>query len=402
MDCCPHRCCEGEVEYVEFRRTNLHFAYPSTKLDKFKRPIGWLTREESEAILARTASIRDFEIDLKGFTNNRSRRFAAVELEFIDYKNATELNKVLKRWNCSVVEDGSMLRQYYEENPSNRRNLKPFEINTAPACGDTLLHQLSDISEALLVAKARISLGCGIHVHVDCRDFGYQELHKIIRVYRIIEETLFSAVHFSRYNNEFCTHCGLIFYERFINGVKPDTKGLKSSMIPGLYGRGSTNGDYAKQYGAPNFHRTRADHYGRVDGFTRNPMRYSALNLHSFFLRGTVESRIHHASTDFREIYEWAKILVDLFDAAGKLPEQKLVEILNVKKSEAISALEILNASQFKRQDLNKMAVANGLVVLRSLLPDETFGYLVHKIELACINTAVATKRVLPCQLAKE
>jgi len=402
LDHCVHSCCQTN-EAIRFIHRSLRFAYPSTKADAYGNNIGWLERDYSEGILNRTASLKGFNIDPRGFTINSSRRFAAVELEFIDYKNAYKLNNLLVQYNCSVVEDGSMARQYYVEHPnSRRRNLKPFEINTSPACGNVLFQQIFDIGMAVKEAEAVVSLGCGVHVHIDCRDFGYQELQKVIRVYHVIEEALFAAVHFSRYDNEFCSHCGTRFYERFINGVKLDTKGLKNKLISGVYGRSALDIRASREDRQPLYHRARADHYGRHDGYTRNPMRYSALNLHSYFLRGTVEFRLHHGSDDAKEIYEWAKILIDLFDIIGHISEQKLQEILSVKKSETIGALELIKADKFQRQDLNKVLLANGVVVMRSLLPDETFRYLLNKIDIACVNSKVATERVLPCHLKKE
>lgn len=406
LSCCNHKCCNATK--ILFRDPRLYFGYPR-KLQGNREPdlVGWASRGDSELILSKSGSLKNFSIDPKGFSKNSSRRFAAVEIEVLNYKDAKELNETLATWLCGVVHDGSIVRNHLglregQDPPDmEARRYKSFEINTSPACGDTLITELLAITKALKLAKAEVSLSCGIHVHVDCRDFGYQELQKLIKVYWCIEDALFAAVHWSRHNNEFCTPCAQTFYDHFIMGVKPDTKSLKSSLIKGIYGADSLNAGYAAQYGKPPFHDTRADHYGRNAGLfgRRNPFRYSALNLHSYFLRGTVESRVHHGSIDLEEIYGWAKLLIDLFDAVNKTPATQLDEMIRVKKLEALEVLELIDAKSFKRTDLQPFEVANGVVVLRSLLPDESFQYFLKKIYTACIEPTVSTMKVLPCQL---
>ena len=398
-DCCRsyrHICCKPS-ESIRFVNRPLRFVYPAIS----EEGLGWSTRESSEAILTKTASRKDYRIDFKKFTANSSHRFAAVELEVLDYESAATLNKVLAKWKCSVVQDNSMLREFQRENPNeNVDYLKPFEINSTPACGDALLWQIKEICEALETSKAKVALSCGIHVHVDCRDFGYQELQKLIRVYALIEETLFAAVHWSRFGNEFCRHCGAIFKERFIDGVKPDTKDLKTHLISSVYGAAALESSGLARR-SPLFRRLREDHYGRIHGFDRNPMRYSALNLHSYFLRGTVESRIHHASTDYKEVYAWAKILVDLFDIVGRLSDEKLQKLLIVKKTEILGACDFLSLERSNRIEIQDrtIAVAKGFVILRSLLPDESFQALTEKIKMACLHPEVSKQKTLPCQI---
>lgn len=404
--CCPtysHYCCRDDspVNFVSGRP--LRFVHPAVVPDSKGNLLGWTTREQSEAILTRTASIQKYNINPKGFIINNSRRFAAVEIEVLDYGNAKEINAAVDKWKCNIVQDNSMIRAFQRENPGvDYYSLKPFEINTTPACGDALLWQLEDMGHALKAANTKISLGCGIHVHIDCRDFGYQELQKFLKVYYFIEETLFAAVHWSRSSNEFCRRCGQIFKERFIDGVKPDTKDLKTHLITSVYGNTSLDSSSPSANRPPRFHGIRADHYGRtgnLDG--RNPMRYSAINLHSYFLRGTVESRIHHGSNDYMEIYNWAKILIDLFDTVGKTSDQKLQNILTVKKTEIIGASSLLNLEKSSRNEVkdNSVAIYKGLIILRSLLPDNSFNNLVSKIETACLHPTISSTNTLPCQI---
>ncbi len=395
--CCLHHghmCCAGVP--IRFRNNPLRFLYPCLTQDAYKRLVGWTTRDLSEVLFDNKIANR---INPKGFKLNASQRFAAVELEFLDHKNARELNNILQKWNCSVVEDGSIVREFLRLNPNypTRRNLRSFEINTTPACGDVLYQQLFEICEGLETAKAITALSCGIHVHVDCRDFGYQELQRLIKAYCYIEDALFAAVHPSRYNNEFCTPCGNTFYDRFIRGIKPDTKGLKKSLISGVYGDEAViprTGPYDSRT-TVNYHSRRAEHYGRLHHGERNPLRYSALNLHSYFLRGTVESRTHHGSTSFDEIWGWTKLLIEVFDSISKLSDQKLDTILAISAEELKGVYDLFDTAHFKRLDLLHSSVGRGVIVLRSLLSNSSFQELLNKIKLSCVAEDYTT---LPCQ----
>src|SRR4029077_14587638 len=77
---------------------------------------------------------------------------------------------------------------------------------------------------------------CALHVHIDCRDFGYQDVRKVIKAYKEIEPVLFAASHYTRHNNPFCNPCGQRYYDKFILGVKPYTKDLKKALAEGVYG----------------------------------------------------------------------------------------------------------------------------------------------------------------------
>lgn len=399
--CCPdyfgHKfCCPNKV--IQFIQPPLAFAYPAGKADA-EDGRGWANRDKALQILNNTLPITYF--DPKGFTINDSRRFASVEIEIFDYNNAVKLNKALSKWNCAVVKDASMVREAGERGVIVARD-KSFEINTTPACGNLLYDQLKEVSEGLDDSKSKITIDCGIHVHVDCRDYGYQELRKFIKTYYFIEEALFAAVHWTRDTNDFCKRCGEDYYNRVISSIiKPTTKELKAAIIKSVYGDKSLelrDGPY-ERYSQPNFWYERADHYGRAGGMRRNEKRYSAINLHSYFLRGSIESRVHHASTDFNEIYNWTKILVDLFDSVFLVPEARLDKMLEISPHEIEATMRLIDADEIKRPSLDVTKVAIGLSALQYLLPQETFSKLLDKVMMNCHHKIVSLKPILPCQL---
>jgi hypothetical protein len=278
----------------------------------------------------------------------RSTRFASLEIEASNIKDATKLNEVIKAWGAAVVHDRTT-GDY------------GFEINTTPACNVTLKDQTRAICEALVAGNATVSESCGLHVHVDCRDYGYQEIHRFIKVYKYLEPALFDMLHVTRHRNQFCKPCGSKYFENFVVDVKPDTKELKKAILPVIYGnRALGNGK-----GPGSFHQFRTDHYGRIDG-ERNPARYDAVNLHSYFLRGTIEFRMHHAAIDFPEVYGWAKLLVCLMDKIYSTPDTVIEKLISGSPKNAV-----------------------GVTLLKALIPPNLFVYAEEKVTLVKMARAL-------------
>lgn len=312
------------------------------------------SREEALGVLT-----KQNRVNPKQLKSNNSTRFAAVEIEVSSIKNALEVNKCIANWGCAVVHD----RTAGEDG---------FEINTTPACGDLLPEQLYEICDTLVDSRAKVTTECGLHVHVDCRDYGYQELQRFIRLYHIFEPALFAAVDYRRKTSAFCYPCGTMYNNKFVVGVKPETKILKKAIIESVYGDTSLTN---RAPTVPNFHAFSNDHYGRVHG-ERNIARYSAINLHSYFLRGTVEFRMHHAAIDGIEVYGWTKILIDLMD--------KIVSMSSSEENEVLTKLKQITPSNQEftiDKDLGT-DTWNGVALLYLLLNTQCFAHLISKIEL--------------------
>jgi len=391
--CCPNRCedrcgnccarfehvCCGGRERVRFIAPGPYPMFVTPPLIPSKGQPYSVNRDEALKILT-----KQVKINPKYLTNNRFSRFASTEIEVCQIEDAKSLNKAIASWGCAVVHDGSV---------GSGPNGQGFEINTTPACGNALPELLEEVCTALLTGKAAVNHSCGLHVHVDCRDYGYQEIQRFITYYSVLEPVLFAALHSNRASNTYCTPCGNAYYDRVIKGVKPDTKSLKNMVIPAVYGPQAL--DRLTNQFADNrrvaFHHFRQDHYGRTLDGGRNPNRYSAVNLHSYFLRGTVEFRMHHAAVDFVEVYGWTKLLVALMDAISKVSDWRTKQILMVSDAE-IAGVKDLYAVEGSAE------ISKGLVVLSSLLPIKYVEHLVSKISLAK-HVQERYREFLPAQL---
>lgn len=247
---------------------------------------------------------------------NPSKRYAALEIEISDAESGTlvehrdrngwlmadaAINVAAEKWDCVITTDGSISDGSCD-----------FEINTAPAAGDLLLDQLSDFGEAFLNQSAKANSTCGLHVHVDCRDFTFYDMRRMVLLYEKIEGALFKMVPAGRPDSGYCDPCGPE-YARAVRASRMP-KDNKKNLIARIYKcekdddtiMGTIQRAKANKYGA-NGHRTRE--------------RYRALNLHSWVYRGTVECRLHHGITDTEGLTNWALLWVGIVDNAYKMSE---------------------------------------------------------------------------------
>lgn len=178
-----------------------------------------------------------------------------------------------------------------------------FEINTAPAQGDLFIGQIEAISKALLRDGARVSSGCGLHVHVDARDFSYYDLRRLVLLYERIEPALFEMMPASRRESRFCQPCGKLYAEAVRANRLP--KIYKENLIKSVYG------DEAKRP-------ARRDKY--------DDSRYHALNIHSWFYRGTIECRLHTGSVRAHKIIAWGKLWATILDTAMRRTERDIAD----------------------------------------------------------------------------
>jgi len=218
----------------------------------------------------------------KQYTKNLSQRFIAAEIEVAGiggYKK--DLEKVIRDWKGSVVHDGSL-------------PVGGFEINTAPAAGDLFINQINDICLSLNNANAIISERCGLHVHLDARDYNFYDIRRLIKVYSAIEPTIFSLVPKHRRESIYCTPCAKK-YEIALKDGKLAHKEVKEAVVIGTYGRLSTEERQRK--------------------YTQsNTTRRNALNIHSWFYRGTIECRLFEGTINAADIINWGMLWARIMD----------------------------------------------------------------------------------------
>lgn len=197
---------------------------------------------------------------------NPMKRFLSAEIEVASIGArgvGSTLYDLVKKWGGSIVRDGSL--------PESG-----FEVNTSPAGGDVFINQVQEICDKINALKPLVDYTCGLHIHIDARDFSYYDIRRLVKVYAAIEMGLFDMVPEERQHSKYCRPCGVKYASAIAAGRLPYSK-VKSDVISSVYKKKSSQVVKYSKY---------------------NNARYSALNLHSWFYRGTIESRIFDGTTN--------------------------------------------------------------------------------------------------------
>lgn len=237
---------------------------------------------------------------------NKSRRYIAAEIEVADLKSyalSYDVESAVRKWNGQIVADGSL--------PSTG-----FEINTAPANGDLFIEQITQICDALATAKAKVTRACGLHIHVDAKDLRFAEVRRLIRLWQMIEPAMFDMVPQTRRGSRYCMPCANRYGDSVKDGKIPYNE-IRKGVTEGVYSEFS-------QYSA----RRKKSKY---DG-----SRYYALNLHSWFHRGTVELRLPSATVKADKIIGWGRLMATIVDWAASHTDDDLIKITGQSSRETL------------------------------------------------------------------
>jgi hypothetical protein len=264
---------------------------------------------------------------------------AEPEINGITYLGGSRrLRAAIDKWKVSVVEDGSIGDQ-----PT------AFEINTQPAGGDLFLEQIEDLCAGLQDMGANPSQKCGCHVHVDVSDFTFADLQRMIEVYCKVERGLFDLCHPYRLNYKYSLVCGNAHFKQVLD---PNPEVFKRKLVALLYNKGKP----VPRTDSPEMKRERQVEYERNARYYRveygyseariaerlkhmkipkhaeigmdiaekkkekgGSQRYYGLNVHSFFVRKTLEFRHHEGTASAEDITGWAMVVQELVSAAHRL-----------------------------------------------------------------------------------
>lgn len=230
---------------------------------------------------------------------NPSGRYLSVEMEIggVAQRGATAINEVINKWQASVVGDGSL--------PSGG-----FEINTAPASGDVFVTEITELCAALAKGRGWVNSSCGGHVHVDCRELSYKAMQRVVALYCKIEPALFQVVPASRRDNQYCRPCATTYESGLMppSAKDPEKTGdVRKKIIEKVYG------DEAS--------------YKAQRGHKYHNRRYNALNLHSWFYRGTIECRIAAGSVNADRIINWGILWAGIVDYAKRVTAEDIANL---------------------------------------------------------------------------
>lgn len=172
------------------------------------------------------------------------------------------------------------------------------EIQTPPVAGFAGEQLIKKVTRTLADYEARIDRSCGLHVHLDTKEFtptNWQTLQAVWILYLTFEDVLFSFLPRSRRNNGFAIAIRDHYH------LKEIREANSRKELEGIW--------YRVQHASKLYERKKVK-YDRS--------RYAGLNLHSLFSSRHVEIRYHAGTTNARKILEWANLHALMFDAATK------------------------------------------------------------------------------------
>ncbi len=221
---------------------------------------------------------------LSQLKENPLSRVISCEIEVAQSRSALgrKIQNVVAKWSGRIVSDGSLPGTGYE-------------INTAPAGGDLFLKQIRDITDALTEAKASVTGACGYHAHVDTRDLSWRDMRRLALLWEKVEPAMFALQPASRLGSNYCKPCGPKLAGLLRGGTTPEA--VRKAIRTGMYGLQGNDGHISK------------DKY--------NGLRYDALNIHSWFVRGTVECRIASGTVHYDKLVHWALLVGNIVEWAA-------------------------------------------------------------------------------------
>lgn len=237
------------------------------------------------------------------FDYNPVTRYSATEIEIsgMNYSDLESLRDSLELWDISCEEDGSC----------------DIEFPVPPRNGDRLVEMYQNFLKTLNRYNVSVNSDCGLHCHVDTRDYDYSDLRKLIKVFEIIENTLYKMLPRSRLDNRYTKHVGSKY--RVLAQIANNMDEFFKLMF---------DGDDFETVG-------RTCRYAK---YTYN-QRYYGLNLTTLARQGTIEFRMHSGTTNPNKIINWSILLANIVEFCKVNNERYIDALCDVYKDDPVGLL---------------------------------------------------------------
>jgi hypothetical protein len=245
-------------------------------------------------------------------------RLAGVEWEYNAVRNHDLLDKWLKTWRSKIHSDGSC----------------GYEVVTCPLAGDYIAEALTALGDTFKKAEATCNNTCGIHVHVDARDYSWSDMYRLLKVYAHVEPAMYLLGGQQRLANDYCAPVGPDYLDAL---TQTDIKGCILAKALAVQ-----SPDPANVNSRMDTH-MRARFRQRENPSKKDGGRYRGLNILPW-LAGrrtkaadtTIEFRIHRNSLDAKRVVGWTQLCVRLVEWTANAT-QKDVDNLPTSAIRALS-----------------------------------------------------------------
>lgn len=233
---------------------------------------------------------------------NPSPRLIGLEIEIDRYDDGAAVDAAVRANHGSNVSDSTAG--------------SGLEINTAPSGGDCYVEDIKNLSKALRAAGAICGAGlggAGLHCHIDASDMGYDDIRRLTVLYAKLEPAIYSIIAPSRAaygsNGDRGTHYCKPIGPGVLEALS-DPSTAKNDIVDLVCDRKWLESNRGRKPGKSP---------GGGD-------RYKGLNLWSWWIRGTIEFRMHQGTTKWQKMIPWGMLLAQLGDRATSLSEKELWE----------------------------------------------------------------------------
>ena len=237
---------------------------------------------------------------------NMKEQAFGLELEFsgITRKKAAETIAEVINGGAYIHYDGGSYRKWTVTGMDGRKWLVEYDSSVhninggdqcefvTPKCTYDDIPTVQECIRALRKAGAKVNTSCGLHIHVDGANHTAQSLKNLAFTFRAKEDLIFKAVGTQP--------------QRLAKWCKP----IDDTLVDNI--------KQIQKLDAENMKEVWYDTYARYDDPTRhyNGSRYHALNLHSFWYRGTIEFRLFEATLHAGEVRAYINLCLAMSAAA--------------------------------------------------------------------------------------
>lgn len=146
--------------------------------------------------------------------------------------------------------------------------------------------ELRAACESIAALNPKVTRACGLHVHVEVRDFTWRDLRALITLWAKYEPYFYSLQPHSRRANQYCAP---IRKSEWQNAERAQFDTVKLALTQREAGLQTIQQVYGK---------------------------YSSLNLNYFWRRGTIEFRLGAGTVQYEKVQRWVQVLLALVQRA--------------------------------------------------------------------------------------
>ena len=272
------------------------------------------------------------ECETDGYKKSIKRPFAFIPSEtFKEFPSKSFVGVEIETHiigSTKFITQKKQLHKYF--NQVTDGSIDGMEFVSQPLQGDVLQKSITELCDDLKKRKYSVNKSCGLHIHIDARD--YQEdievIKKIVLVYHKFENFIYDLLPPSRKADT--TYCSSL---RQLDPARIFSCRTLEAFKRFYYSTRNKESLLSKQ----------KSKYAEK--------RYNGLNLHSIFFRGTLEVRYHSGTINAKKILNWIRLNLAMISYAKN---NSLNDIFNLPNS-LESFLDIFNSSGIKRYVLQRM-----------------------------------------------